>query len=156
MRNIFKLSVGTFAAVATATVVFAGGHSSGPPEIKARQAHMQLYSYNLGILGAMAKGEVEYDAAAASAAAKNLAAVATMDQSSCWTPGTDSESVEGNRALPAIWENIPDVIKISTAFAEATVALSETAGDGVEALQAGIGAVGKGCGDCHKPYRKPQ
>jgi cytochrome c556 len=156
MPNILKLSIGTIAAAATATVVFAGGHSSGPPEIKARQSHMQLFSFNLGILGAMAKGEVEYDAEKASAVAKNLATLASLDQSTYWTPGTDSDAVEGTRALPAIWENIPDLIKINTAFAEAATALSETAGDGVEALQAGVGAVGKGCGDCHKPYRKPR
>jgi len=31
-------------------------------QIKARQSVMQIYSFNLGQLGAMAKGEIKYDA----------------------------------------------------------------------------------------------
>ena len=40
---------------------------------------MQLYAFNISHLGAMAKGEVDYDAAAASAAANNLAALAALN-----------------------------------------------------------------------------
>ena len=58
----------------------ADGHLEGA--IKARKSVMQLYAHSLGILGAMAKGEAEYDAAQAAAAANNLKAVANLDQSS--------------------------------------------------------------------------
>ena len=37
--------------------------------VKARQAFMQIYSFNLGQLGAMAKGEADYDAKLANASA---------------------------------------------------------------------------------------
>jgi cytochrome c556 len=145
------------AVLATATVTaFAGGHGGGlPAEVKARQAHMALYSFNIGTLAGMAKGEIDYDADAASAAAGNLAAVAALNQAAYWTPGTDSESLEGSRALPAIWENIPDAVAKGEAFAAAAATLADTAGNGLEALQAGLGAVGNGCSDCHKAYRKP-
>ena len=39
--------------VAVAGSAFAGGHA-GNPAVTARKAHMQLYSFNLGTLGAMA------------------------------------------------------------------------------------------------------
>ena len=89
---------------------------------------MQILALNIGVLGEMARGNTDYDAEAASAAASNLALVAMLDQRFFWPEGTDSESIEGTRALPAIWENIPDVIRISTEFAAATAALEEVAG----------------------------
>ena len=44
------------------------GPSPALAAVKARQSAMTLYSFNLGLLGGMAKGDIEYDADAASAA----------------------------------------------------------------------------------------
>ncbi len=157
MNGIKTFALGA-AVLATATVTaFAGGHGDGlPAEVKARQAHMALYSFNIGTLAGMAKGEVDYNADAASAAAGNLASLAALNQMAYWTEGTDSDSLDGSRSLPALWENIPDAIAKSEAFAAATATLASSAGDGLEALQAGLGAVGNGCSDCHKAYRQPR
>ncbi len=146
-------------AVSCAAVVagsaFAGGHG-GNPAVKARKAHMQLYAFNLGTLGAMAKGEIEYDAGAASAAANNLAAVASLNQMAYWVPGTSSDDLpDESRALPAIWEEGSKAGEIGASFAEAAAALAAVAGDGKDAMAGAMGAVGKGCGDCHKAYRAP-
>ena len=142
-------------SAAVAGSAFAGGHG-GNPAVKARKAHMQLYAFNLGTLGAMAKGEVEYDAAAASAAAGNLAAVASLNPRAYWVPGTSSDDLpDESRALPAIWEEGSKAGEIGASFAEAAAALAAVAGDGREAMAGAIGAVGKGCGDCHKAYRAP-
>jgi cytochrome c556 len=141
------------AGLAVAGTALAGGHG-GNPAVKARQAHMQLYGFNLGILGAMAKGEAEYDAGAAAAAAGNLAAVAALNQSAYWVPGTSSEDLpEESRALPAIWEEGSKAGEIGASFAEAAANLASVAGDGKDAMVSAFGAVGKGCGDCHKAYR---
>ena len=66
--------------LAFSTVLLA---ADGPHDkaIKARQAMFQLYSFNIGILGAMAKGEREYDADVAREAAENLQAAANLGQS---------------------------------------------------------------------------
>ena len=82
----------------------ADGHANKAIEnaIKARQAQMQLYAFNLGQLGAMAKGDMEYNAEAAGAAASNLAALTKLNQMALWPQGSDSDSVEASRALPAI------------------------------------------------------
>lgn len=124
-----------------------------PPAVKARQAHMSLYAHNIGILGGMARGNIDYDAAAASAAASNLAALAALDQSTYWPPGTDSDTLMESRALPAIWENLPDVIEKAGALRGATEALAATAGDGLDAVRAGLGPVGQACGACHESYQ---
>ena len=142
--------------VAVAGSAFAGGHG-GNPAVTARKAHMQLYSFNLGTLGAMAKGEVEYDADAASAAAGNLAALAALSQRAYWVPGTSSDDLpDESRALPAIWQEGSKAGEIGASFAEAAAALAAVAGDGKDPMAAAIGAVGKGCGDCHEGYRKPR
>lgn len=138
-----------------ATAVFAAGHG-GNPAVKARQAHMQVYAFNLTILGNMARGNTEYDAEAASAAASNLAALTAIDQSAYWEPGTDSDSVAESNALPALWDNIPDVIEKANTTSAAAAALAVTAGDGLDALRAGIGPLGAACGDCHESYQKPE
>lgn len=123
--------------------------------IEARQAHMTLYAHNLGLLGGMARGNIDYDATVASAAAANLAALASMDQSRYWPAGSDSFEIEGTRALPAIWDNIDDVMAKSMALTEASAKMETAAGEGLEALQAAIGAVGGACGGCHEDYREP-
>ncbi len=151
-----KISLFAAGLTLVASTAIAGGHA-GPLDaaMGARQAQMKLYSFNLGILGGMAQGKAEYDAAAASAAASNLAALSTMDQSAMWPQGSDSASLEGSRALPAMWENFPDVIEKGTALATAAAAMNENAGNGLEALQASMGALGGTCGACHKVYRAP-
>jgi len=125
------------------------------PAVKARQSHMTLYGHNLGLLGGMARGNIDYDAEAATAAAANLAALAALDQSRYWPEGTDSDTLMETRALPAIWENIPDVIEKSRTLAAATGTLATEAGGGLDALRASLGPVGEACGACHEDYRVP-
>lgn len=137
-----------------ATAVFAGGHT-GPfaSEISARKSHMQLYQHNLGILGNMAKGAVDYDADTAGAAAANLATLTKMSQRTYWPAGSDSANNGNTRALPDIWENFGDVAAIGGSLADAAGAMETAAGTSLEALQAAMGPVGGACGACHKKYR---
>jgi cytochrome c556 len=122
---------------------------------KARHAQMDLYSFNLGILGGMAKGEVPYDSAAASAAAGNLAALAQLDQTHIWPEGSDELGVDGSRAMAEIWENMPDVMAKSDDLVTAAKAMEMAAGTDLASLQAAMGPVGAACGACHKAYRVP-
>lgn len=141
-------------AVTLAGAVWAGGHG-GNPAVKARKAHMQLYAFNLGTLGGMAKGEIEYNADAAQAAADQLAALAAFNQSAYWLPGTsNAELGEETRALPAIWEEGSTAGKISQDMAAAAANLAAVASDGQAALGPAMGGVGQGCGSCHKAYRQ--
>jgi len=154
MNPFRPLTLGLATAIVAATAVSAGSHSSDlPAPVKARHAQMQLYAFNLGALGAMAKGEVAYDAEAASAAAQNLATLTTLNAGPMWVPGTDSDSVEGSKALPAIWENFPDVGAKAAALSEAAAAMVDAAGTDLAALQAAMGPIGASCGGCHKAYR---
>ncbi|MCV2890033.1 c-type cytochrome [Ruegeria aquimaris] len=150
-----RISVAAAALVAMTGVGFAASHAQGEfaREIKARQAQMTLYAFNLGILGAMAKGEAEYDAEAAALAANNLAAAKSIWMPTAWPAGSDNASVEGTRALPAIWAADSDIGAKSQAMGEAVAALQAAAGTDLEALRGAIGPVGASCGGCHKSFR---
>ena len=156
MRISTKILAGALGAALVATAVYAGGHG-GNPAVKARKAHMQLYGHNIGILSGMARGEAEYNAEAAAAAASNIAALSMLNQMTYWAPGTDSDALpDESRALPALWENIPDAVAKGEALAAAAAALAGTAGNGIDELRAGIGPVGQACGACHEAYQKPR
>jgi len=123
--------------------------------IKARQAMFQLYNFNVGILGAMAKGKRDYDADVASEAASNLLAAASLGQSQFWPPGSDN-ATDGNartRALPEIWSTFPAITEKADALKTAAAALAPVAGNGLEALQGAMGDVGASCKGCHDDFR---
>ena len=55
----------TIAAVLAGVSIVALADDPFETEIKARQGLMNVYKYNIGILGAMAKGQMDFDAEAA-------------------------------------------------------------------------------------------
>ena len=138
-----------------ATAVLAESHidPAAQKAIDARQSHMTLYSFNLGTLGGMAQDKIPYDATMADAAAKNLAALAGIDQMGYWVEGTDAETIEGSKAKAEIWADMADFESKEMALAEASTALAEVAGTDLDSLKAAFGDVGKACGTCHETYR---
>jgi len=135
----------------------AGLAKDGPHDkaIKARQALMQVYSFNMGILSAMAKEKAPYDAGAASDAAANLLAAVSMKQGPLWPQGSDSENKDNrkNRALAAIWTTYPKVSESGEAMLAAATSMNAAAGDGLDSLKGAMGDLGKGCKGCHDDFR---
>lgn len=124
--------------------------------IKARQSHMRLNAYNLGILGSMAKGETEYNAELANIAATNLLTLTNMNNSSMWPKGS-SQSDSGlsgkTRALPEIWTTYPKVIDRHKELTAALEKFVTVADKGLQSLRAGMKGVGTGCKGCHQDFR---
>ncbi|NNL72615.1 MAG: cytochrome c [Silicimonas sp.] len=156
---VFRKLIGTAALIAASVgLAYAGGHG-GNPAVKARQAHMQLNAFNLSVLGAMAKGEREYNADAASAAANNLNAMAGLSHMNYWPAGTSTDELgDETRALPALWNEggFAKAGEIGGALAEATANLAAVAGNGQEAIGPALGAVGQQCTACHKEFQQPR
>ena len=152
-----KIAFGAAGLAVVASTVFAASHVDPAiaGAIKARQSHMQLYAFNIGVLGGMAQEKMPYDAAMASAAASNLAALTKLDQSRYWPEGSDMDAVEDTEALPAIWTDMAGVGEKAGALVEAAAAMETAAGTDLDALKAAMGGLGGACGACHKAYRKP-
>lgn len=127
-----------------------------PAEVKARQGQFRIMAINLGILGGMAKGQTAYDAAAAQAAADSIVGITMVNQPPLWKEGTDSMSIDGTRAMPGIWDNIPDVLAKWAALGTAAAELQQVAGTGKDAIGPMLGKVGGACKACHDTYREPR
>lgn len=141
------------AACVCAPTAFADGHLE--KAVKARQGFMQVVAFQLGPLGAMAKGEMEYDAEVAAANAANLQALSIMNTGAMWPAGSDNAALgeDKTRALPAAWAADSKVGEKHQAWADASAELAAVAGNGLDALKPAVGAVGKSCGGCHDDYR---
>ncbi|WP_299922877.1 cytochrome c [uncultured Pelagimonas sp.] len=100
----------------------------------------------MAVLGNMAKGKTPHDAAQAEKARNALAKHAAQIPELFETPASDPKS----EARPDIWLDWPDFMAKAGAMEEAAKALDPT---NLEALRAGMGALGGSCSGCHKPYR---
>ena len=149
------------AALAMALAVFTGSGVASAQEdhsgaVKARQAYMQLNGFYMGQLAAVAKGQVPYDAAQATGIANSLLALSTMDVGAMWPPGSgnDNSALAGKtRALPEIWTTFPAIVERADAMTKALETMVEAAGTDLASLQGAFGAVGAGCGGCHRSFR---
>lgn len=125
-------------------------------EIKARQGIMVYRAMQLGVLGGMAKGEIDYNAEAAQKAADNLVVAVTLDQSMLWPKGSGHSANAASTANDDIWKDGSDIGAKGKAMVEAAMAMQAAAGGGLDSLKAAMGPVGEACGACHKAYRIPQ
>lgn len=150
-----KIQLGALAiGVAATTLALPALADSIDDAIKARQGYYQVVLHNAGALFGMAKGDIDYNAEAASTHANNLAALAAMNNSSMWPAGSSKEDRKGKtRALPVIWSTYPAIGEKGQAFKDATAKLAETAGNGLGELRANVGALGASCKGCHETYR---
>lgn len=157
MKRFLKIAVPAAIIAAVASVAIAGSHGNKAAEkaIKARQAQMQMYVWNLSNLGAMAKGAMDYDAEKAMSYANNLNAIVNHDSSSMWPQGSDSTAMPGKtRAKAEAWTTYPMVVEKQKALNSATANLVKVAGNGQRALGGALKDVGASCGGCHKPFRE--
>lgn len=118
------------------------------PTVKARQELMDVIGMNTGILGKMAGGENPYDAAAAEGAKAAMAAAAAEIAAKFEPQATDPKST----AKADIWTNWEDFVKKGDALKAAAEAMDASS---LEGVQAGMGAIGGSCKDCHTAYRIP-
>ncbi len=159
MRLPMLISTVAITSCVAGATVMAADDFPFQKEIEARQAVMKIYSYNIGILGAMAKEEREYDAELATALAGNLLNTASMKNSTMWPQGSDAdaEGLAGNtRAKSENWSDYPKAAEAGKAMGEAVTQLAAVAGNGLDELKSALGPVGKSCKGCHDDFRVPK
>jgi cytochrome c556 len=143
MKFVTKTLVAAFALVATVAVAKEGVQD---PTVKARMDLMGTIGMNTGVLGNMASGKAPFDAAAAAAAREALIA-ASADIEAKFATQADDPVSEGT---PQIWTNFADFTAKGQALGAAATAMDVAS---LETVQAGMGAIGGTCRDCHTTYR---
>lgn len=142
----FSLKVALIAAALAATGAYAKGERTDPNAI-ARAETMRAIGGAMGKLGKMAGGEAAYDAAAAQAAKDAIIAAASGAPAAFMTQGAEDPASEVKADL---WANWDDFVAKAKALEDAASALDVSS---VEAIGAGMGALGGACKACHSAYR---
>ena len=133
-------------SILSAGAAFAEEEPTDPNAI-ARGELMGTIGKNIGIIGDMAGGKTAFDAAAAEGAKAALVeATGKIEATFKDQGGADPVS----EAKPEIWANWDDFLKKAKAASDASGALDVAS---LETLQAGMGALGGACKDCHTTYR---
>jgi len=151
-----QTTIGAFVLSAALTAPLAGPAQADDADMAtyARQGMMNAMQLNANPLYAVAKGQAEYDAAAAAELAAKLNILASYPIPSLFLEGTSKADRPGKtRALADIWA---DKAKFEQHFSElrdALAVLADQAGAGQEAMTAAVAEMGKACGDCHKAFR---
>lgn len=146
------------ALAAVATVACASAFHLAPAQaqfakaedaVKYRQSTMFLMNNHMGRLGAMARGAVPFDAAAAQSSARLVESLSHL----AWEAYTPNSVTDRSRAKPEIWQDAAKFKKaIESAMAETQKLPAAVAT--LDGLKAQVGAVGRNCKACHDDFRK--
>ena len=146
-----------FAILAAAALAIpAAAFAANPLEdtVLARQGYYKLMGANMGVLAAMAKGDVDYDSTSAQAAADNMGTLTTYNLRHLFVPGTTSTDMPGKtRLLQAAFDDMAGVGARGQALGEAVAAMQAVAGTGKAEMAGALGALGGACKGCHDNYR---
>jgi cytochrome c556 len=123
--------------------------------VKARQGLFNVLAINLGTLGGIAKGSIDYSPQTAGAAADSLVGVSMVALDPIWMAETDEMSIDGTRAKAEIWDNWDDFAAKWADLGEAATAMQAAAAEGPDAIGPALAALGGTCKACHQAYRAP-
>lgn len=119
--------------------------------VKMRQSAFRLMSWNFGVLGAMAKGQVPYDQGEAVKRAEAVSRISHMPWEG-FVKGTDSGET---RARPEIWSDESTFKSRAERLQAETAKLVESAKSGdAGQLKSQVGATAKACSNCHDDFRR--
>jgi cytochrome c556 len=115
-----------------------------------RQQTFQLMRIQIGNMGDMLKGKVEFNAETFQMRANNAAALSKMPWEAFYA-GTDKGDTS---ALPAVWTDNDTFMQKANAFADYADKLAVAAQSGdLKKIKPAFGAWAKGCKDCHKSFK---
>ena len=150
MRLITLTAIAAFSAFP----MIASADEAAEDALAARQGLMKLIAVDMGLLSGMAKGEIEYDEAAASKAATNIEALTDYDPTGLFLEGTAAGEADDSEALPAIWENPEDFAQKFADLGDAATGAGEAVKGGRENLGPVMQKLGGACKACHDDYRQ--
>jgi cytochrome c556 len=116
-----------------------------------RKALMKGNGQHLGTINKMARGEEPFEEAKVNAAFAQWSETAQKVPSLFPEPPKPGEDT---RALPKIWETKTDFEAKMADFGK-VIADHKDKAKTVDELKVAAPLIGKACGNCHEPYRKP-
>jgi len=137
------------AILAGVCVIGAGVALAQGNVIEERQAAMKAIGGAAQPAVAMLRGQAPFDQAAAQAAFRAMAEH-TRKAKDMFPDG----SLDGSRAMPAVWENKADFDARMSKLADAADAAGQKVSD-LASLKATLPGVMANCGACHTTYRAP-
>jgi cytochrome c556 len=117
-----------------------------------RQSVLKVVGWNIGPLGAMARGLVPYDAELVARNAQRIAWMSSMIPDAFRADTREHEVT--TEALPVIWENYARFEELAANAQASAERLAEVAASGDEAAaKQAIGALIDDCRACHNDFR---
>jgi len=141
-------------ALLTLLVLGTPAASAGKVEdaVDYRQGAMNIFSWNLGHMGAMVKGDVPFDATAFQGYAKDLAAATKLNVLDGFPEAsvTDESDAKGQ-----IWLNWADFeSKLQDLRTQSAKLVDVAAGGDEAAIKTQLGETRKTCKACHDDYKE--
>jgi cytochrome c556 len=142
-------------AVGLAMGLAGQGLAADAPEdlVKYRQSVMKAIGGHMGSIAAVVKGQVSYGPHVANHARgiKDMSLIVP----DIFPPDSGPDRFGKTNALAEIWQQ-PAKFKLAvTNFQAAAAKFAQIAETGDQAaIAGGLGALGKSCGGCHKPFRQ--
>ncbi len=139
-----------FAFALTMLSLTVAGASADP--IEERKANMKERGGIMRILGPIAQGKADFDAATVNDALARLEsnAKAAEDVDALWPQGSD---VGDTKAKATIWSDFDAYKAANAKYTEAVASAVAAAPQDLAAFQAAFGPVGTSCGSCHETFR---
>lgn len=142
------------AVIAVTSMVYAHGGATGI--VKQRMDAMEVMGKAMKSVGAMFKGQADYDPAEIEAAA-GLIAQHARDIPALFPDSMESRHGKATEALPVIWEQKDRFDGLAVDMLQEAEALGALAPDGDKrAVRLQFTKTAKVCSACHTAYRKPE
>lgn len=147
---MLKAVIAAGAAVLVVGAAAAATVSEDP--IASRQNIMKNVGAAMQAAGNMVRGDTEFEPRAAALAMRtiNSSIIGFVELL------PEGSHMGDTRALPAIWENMDDVLAKAESLRVATQAAIDAEPGDLESFQPLFAEVGQNCRACHESYRRPE
>ena len=157
MKNLIKTTL-VLSILSLGVAVVAHAQPMTPQQraewsLKVRQSVFTLLGNNIGVVGGMARGQVDYDAEKATAAVDNIHFLSRMIPDAMAHDTREFELT--TNALPEVWEDMDSFVEKAQNLTNAAANAQTLIAEGAEEsdIRKALGGIGQACGSCHDDFK---